>query len=180
MFIYTIFVLRDHPKYSNIEKEIIGNALYLIKGESIISKLNIASQDLSKYQLDFKYLDNISLIFPVKPDKDISYNSTHTDYLWAAFFATGDKNYLKKILRFLSKEELLIRTLAFEMLNRDVLSGMHYRPSERRARPNYDDLERADPDGKKRYIKRLKSYYVILWSMDTNRCHYADIHKKSG
>jgi hypothetical protein len=191
--VFTICVLQRHPDYieelikaypnfSSLKQQMMAQALYIVQGEQITKKLPIAPSKLPDHLLDFTYLDNITLKFPVKTENDLTYNSDNADYLWSAFDATGDRKYLVKILQFLSSEELFIKTLATEMINRDMLTSVTNKLSGKQEKPDYNDLfdalNKNYPKDPAHYQRRLMSYYITLWSFNSNKTRFSDIDKK--
>ena len=171
-------IIIQFNRYPQNVKLILANALVAIKGEDVLKVLNCNLLS-SKKALSIIDVDKISLVDFAKK-KDFKPIPDNTDYLWAAFEATGDDKYLINILTYLASEPLEIRTVAFEMLNRDAIAGVLGKlTGEKDSPPDYQDImEYANQLSKKDrsiFLERLISCKIILWSAMAQRSGNKDI-----
>lgn len=179
---YTKTVYKKFNQYSEEEKLIFANALIAIEGKEVLNKLRYSLPAEEKL-LSIKDVDRIDLK-NLKKTQGMNVLCSSTDYLWSAFEATGDDKYLENILNYLASEPIIIRTLAFEMINRDALNKMinKFSGSQNSKKITNDDIKQKISDlakKDKRYsYEKLQTYRIILWSMQAQRMQHPDIEAK--
>ncbi|RZI46440.1 hypothetical protein [Candidatus Finniella inopinata] len=174
-------IIIQFNRYSQDVKLILANALVTIRGKDVLKELNYNFSSPKK-ALSIIDIDKISLVdFAKKGDfKPIPDN---TDYLWAAFEGTGDDKYLINILTYLASEPLEIRTLAFEMINRDTIADILGKlTDEKDSPPDYKDIVECSNQLSKKdrsiSLERLISCKVVLWSAMSQRNGNKDINTR--
>jgi hypothetical protein len=103
----------------------------------------------------------------------MDFNCKTADYLWVAFYMTGNQEYLLKIITFLNQFPLQIRILAAEAINREaiqrilnVATGTHDQET-----PYQDILDTLTVDETTQFY----TYKIISWSLASNREQYPTI-----
>lgn len=185
--IFLSYALRAHPsyantlvnnfeKYSTSQKNIILHALYMNERKDIFKKLNIT--EVKFYKL-FAYdeIDNMYLTYP-KSIEQLNNQSKQLDYLWGAFFATGNKKYVNVMLDYMKREKNeFVKACAAEYLNRLFLSkllasvGTESDEAKKMLEPTdlIEKLQKQDPDYSKYLVSRFMFYTTVWWSLQANK-----------
>ena len=190
--VFTVNVLKEHPEYTNsliknfpqfseFQKEIVGKALYYIKGNAVWDLLNLHDSIFKNLVISFKYPEVLTIESPVKTEEDLIPKANNTDFIWMSFYATGKPEYLIQILKFLANEDLFVKTAGHEILNRDMIQKGLTKATVKEAPFDIKDIMKVlkanDPTGKKHLELRAISYYAILKSMEGNANQYKHIAK---
>jgi len=129
------------------------------KKAEINDKYNLSPQNL------VEEINKIEFIFPSDTLEKMDFNCKTADYLWVAFYMTGNKEYLLKIITFLNQFPLQIRILAAEATN-NVATGTHDQKT-----PYQDILDTLTVDETTQFY----TYKIISWSLASNREQYPTI-----
>lgn len=173
---YTNTLINNFEKYSTLQKNIVLHALYVNEGKGIFKKLNIPERNFPNI-FSYSMVDNIHLAFP-KTIEDIKNQSTNLDYLWAAFFATGNKKYVNIMLDYMKKENNeSVKTCSAEFINRQILSNFlsSIDPGNEEAKKILEPtdlvkkLKIEDPDNSKHLVTRFLFYSTLWWSLQANK-----------
>lgn len=183
---YVQEIIKKFDRFSPSMKVMYANALIAIEGNEVLKKLHYTLPKQEKL-LSIKDVDQISLS-TLKKQKGPESLPQNTDYLWAAFEATGKDKYLINILSYLASEPLIVRALAFEMINRDMLSKVMQSLAEKGdskvtahhldysdIKEGIEDLAKKDPSYS---FEGLLSYRTVLWSMQSQRNQHPEIEAK--
>ncbi len=199
--IFVMLTIKEHPNYIEELAKVYPNyydrtkktllyALHEVQGNVAFAKLNSNREEIAatkkesaeKSGVSLAYLSNIDLKSITTSASDVAKNIADVSYLWSAFFAAGDEQYLIKILRFLSSEDPVIKKAAFEMLNRHLISKAMPANAHEQKEPDYkditDDLLAQDSTREKHLNDRLMFYYSVLWSLESYKIQSDDIEQK--
>jgi hypothetical protein len=171
LYDFATMVLHNHPdyvkkivesfgKYSTNEKKVLYLALLASDNASAV---NAIKQTYQYKKPRIKY----------HTAKDIdSVKITALDSLWAAYSATGDKQYMMKILKFINSDDTLL-IIGYELLNRQQmcqsLQGISVDLSQC---SNTDDLKESLRKAYKNDYKKMLFKAVVIaaaiWSFDSH------------
>jgi len=173
--------IKDYRNFKKTEQEVLLQAFYNIKNNEIIETLSedknlVSGNDISKKidEMNFITKDNIQF-----GQEDLNYNSNLADYLWSAFYATGNDKYILKMLDFVHAWPKDLQTLAWEMLNRDSVDAMKKLSggTERDLTVKYKDIFEGVKKSGKANVDQLKSLYIVLWSLESNAKQHPELKK---
>lgn len=172
---YADTLIHNYDKYSPSQKNIILHALYVNEGKSIFKKLNTKETHFPD-TFSYSMLDNIQLKLP-QTVEDIQKQSKQLDYLWAAFFATGNKKYVNLMKDYMNKEDNeSVKACAAELINRQILARFlssidaQNEDAKKMLEPNdlVKKLTLEDPDNSQHLVERFLFYSTLWWSLQAN------------
>lgn len=116
-------------------------------------------------------MNKIQHIFPVESQESYAENSDKTDILWSAYYITGNKEYLMRIVTFLSQFSKEVKIAAAEWKNTQMLD-------------QFQKQLGVESSLEKEFIKELfetKIAFAVLafgtveWSLSANMHQYPEI-----
>ena len=88
------------------------------------------------------------------------------DYLWTAFYVTGNQDYLVRIVTFLSQFSTKIRAISQEIKNREIIDNVTSKLGVSSKTESLDSLVKTLTMKEK---FEIISYDIVSWSLESNR-----------
>lgn len=163
------FIIKNFPNYNDREKDLVVRAFGAMDNKAAFSKIT--------NQYDGKQIVPPKYITKEMKKLIIGNDARNLDLLWSAYFASGDKEYIKNILTFINQDNFLL-LVGYEIVNRNYICEVTKSMKNENGRhisicpPKLQDLE----DGvKKHYPTRANEKFLqaliissAIWSMDSN------------
>jgi hypothetical protein len=173
--IQTSLILDQNPKaYDEMTENLNGVTTHL-KSAIVQGIVNIKGKDVGvnkNYNLTpdavIDEVNNGSFVFPVNNLEDMDKNTREADYLWAAFNITGNKDYIMRIIAFLSKFSKESKILAAEFQNTQMLDQMQKGLGVENASLAKDFLSSLP----KEQLPEVITYNIIEWSLSSHMRQY--------
>ena len=173
--VFSVMVMAKHPRYA---EQFIKNFSELSKGSQryLLSVLLTTGHDkiANELQNDFRVKPMLShFVSPREVEAIEIKNETDLDCLWAAYFATGDMFFVKKMVKFITHDDFEMM-VGYEALNRAWMCDM-MKQSGKSTKEHCPDLSDWVMATTERYPHSF--HYVFqqslcvssaIWSMDSN------------
>ncbi len=121
-----------------------------------------------------KDVATINFIEPYSTKSDLKSNMDIADLHWAAYHASGDPLFLKKILKFSANHSALVKDISYEYTNREYLRKLSAESGNSQAISD-DDLIRVEKEQNITY--QVMGYRTISWSIWSNAAMYKIVNK---
>ncbi len=135
-------------------KDIETNKNYKLLPQQLIAEIN-----------SFRYR------LPSDNEENMVINTDSTDYLWAALDATGNKDYVQKIITFLSQIPLKSRVLGEEVKNRANLDKAWFELTGSQGKEVQNLVSQLTLE--ERY--EVATYQIISWSLESSSTNHPKI-----
>ena len=179
-------VIRSHPEYLNRYLQNYAS-LSMCQKAVLLRGIRVAGRDhevlktiedpkLRKLVFvgdvtSFEGLQN----FHIKQPEDL-------DLLWVSFFATGERTYLRQIIKFLDLDDEVL-FFGYELINRrevakrvSQLTGKHVPPNTKDLYQHFEKRDRESPGFKNRAF----TVSAALWSLESNAKQDQVVRKIAG
>lgn len=166
-------LLSNISNYSDGVKSVFTQALINLDNPQISDKL--VNKNKLEANFSVEKFNKLNLKKVIKNYEELSFNSNSTDLFWVAFYASGKKLYIEKIVNFLASAPNEVRLIAFEMFNRDVIQDTLKGMGVQEGGVDYKDIFESTKGLYSPYY--LISYKIILWSLNSNQRKFPEIKK---
>lgn len=169
---YSMIIVKKFSSFSPTLKKVTYVALLASNHQ------NSADLILKKYN----YKPSPNLIKTSHMFNPIKIESHHSiDLLWASYFSTGDKQYIRKILEYINQDEAML-ILGFETLNRlmmgNALEAAELNDKENPLNDLKIEVQKKYPHTYKKKLHQASIVASAIWSINANTRQDPEISKK--
>lgn|SRR3990167_611763 len=150
-------------KYSSKEKQLLFSTLIATANSDVLSKVD----QNNVIKTPPKYTSKTIKELKINDDPD------NLDRAWAAYFATGNNEYLQKIIQYINADDFIL-IASYELVNRKYLCQFinHLNNSSCQNQSNEDivnSIKKRYPKDAEKMLNKTAVVASSLWSLESNR-----------